>query len=404
MNKHNKSERGQALILIVFAIIGLIGMTGLVVDGGIVYSDRRNAQNAADTAAYAAGRAMIREEDWQNAGLNIAAANGYSNNGSTVVQVVHPPSMGKYAGNDEYIQVLITSPVNTTFARVVGINQMTNFVNAVSHVVPRTRVHMFDGNAVVGLDPHGCKSVKYQGNAGTTVIGGGIFVNSDCNDTTGAFFSQSGSAGLEAPSLCSVGTINNNGAYTGPSSSGPANCEPYDYPVPDYIMPLPDCGGPAEINGNTMSPGDYSGTFPPSGVEYLEAGVYCIDGDFRMSGSDTLRGSDVVIYMINGDVSWQGGYLELDAPNEEPFDGLLIYMPYENEGRIVNNGNIELHLTGTILAPASDVQVNGTSDSEINGQIIGYTIDISGTSGMTITYENEFNYEAETPPSLQLTE
>jgi Flp pilus assembly protein TadG len=408
MVQHKKSERGQALILIVLAIIGMIGITGLTIDGGRAYSDRRHAQNAADNAAYAAGRSMIREEDWESAAFSLAASNGYDNDGTTnIVELFYPPSSGTYSCAespdvcDEYIQVVITSNVGTTFGRVLGITQMTNRVDAVSHVVPRTRVHMFDGNAVVGLDPHGCKAVKYDGNVGTTIIGGGIFVNSDCDDTTGAFFSQSGSANLDAPSLCSVGTINNNGAYTGPSSN---DCDPYDYPVPDYIMPLPDCGGNAEINGNTMEPGYYNGTFPPSGVTFLEAGVYCIDGRFKMTNSDSLTGSDVVIYMIDGDVDWQGGYLELDAPNEGPFSGLLLYMPYENDSGIVNNGNIEIHLTGTILAPASDIQVNGTSGSEINGQIIGYTIDISGTSGMTITYEDEFNYEAETPPALQLSE
>ena len=46
-------ERGQALILIALAAVGLFGMTGLAIDGGMVFSDRRNAQNAADTAALA---------------------------------------------------------------------------------------------------------------------------------------------------------------------------------------------------------------------------------------------------------------------------------------------------------------------------------------------------------------
>jgi hypothetical protein len=287
---------------------------------------------------------------------------------------------------------------------------MTNRVDAVSHVVPSTYVNMFDGNAVVGLNPHGCKSVKYDGNAGTNITGGGIFVNSDAGSDstppcTGAFFSQSGAANLNAPSLCVVGDINNNGAYSGPESSGPENCKPYDYPVPDYNLDIdPGCGADASVDGDTMSPGNYSGTFPPAGVEFLESGTYCINGDFRMNGGDSLRGSDVIIHMVDGDISWQGGYLELDAPNQPPFAGLLIYMPYENEGTIVNNGNIELHLTGTILAPASDIQVNGTSGSEINGQIIGYNIDISGTSGMEITYQNQNNYEAETPPNLNLSE
>jgi Flp pilus assembly protein TadG len=59
-----KTERGQALILITFALIGLIALTGLTVDGGMAYSDRRSAQNAADSAAFAAALAYSRGQDF----------------------------------------------------------------------------------------------------------------------------------------------------------------------------------------------------------------------------------------------------------------------------------------------------------------------------------------------------
>jgi Flp pilus assembly protein TadG len=48
--KHN-SERGQAIVLIVLAMIVLLGFTALAVDGSMVYSDRRMVQNAADASA-----------------------------------------------------------------------------------------------------------------------------------------------------------------------------------------------------------------------------------------------------------------------------------------------------------------------------------------------------------------
>ena len=46
-------ERGQALILIALAAIGLVGIAGLAIDGSAKFSDRRHAQNAADSAALA---------------------------------------------------------------------------------------------------------------------------------------------------------------------------------------------------------------------------------------------------------------------------------------------------------------------------------------------------------------
>src|SRR5689334_20899575 len=53
--------RGQALILIALAAVGLFAVTGLAIDGGARFSDRRHAQNAADTAALAAALTKATE-------------------------------------------------------------------------------------------------------------------------------------------------------------------------------------------------------------------------------------------------------------------------------------------------------------------------------------------------------
>ena len=55
MKSMRKSERGQVLVIMAFGMFALLGMTALAIDGGNAYSDRRHAQNAADTAALAAG-------------------------------------------------------------------------------------------------------------------------------------------------------------------------------------------------------------------------------------------------------------------------------------------------------------------------------------------------------------
>ena len=106
MKQHKPSERGQALVMIAFAILGLLALTALSIDGGNVYSDRRNAQNAADTAVLATALSMIRNpddasSDWvvsKQAGLNRAADNGYANDGTrSTVEVYLPPITGPYS-------------------------------------------------------------------------------------------------------------------------------------------------------------------------------------------------------------------------------------------------------------------------------------------------------------------
>src|SRR5829696_3991576 len=62
--KPKSQEKGQVLILIALAAIGLVGFTALAIDGSRVFSDRRHAQNAADTAALAAALAKIRTPNY----------------------------------------------------------------------------------------------------------------------------------------------------------------------------------------------------------------------------------------------------------------------------------------------------------------------------------------------------
>ena len=46
-------EQGQTAILLAFAMIGLLGIVGLALDGGMLYWNQRRAQNGADAAAIA---------------------------------------------------------------------------------------------------------------------------------------------------------------------------------------------------------------------------------------------------------------------------------------------------------------------------------------------------------------
>ena len=57
MSKAARYERGQVLVLVVFGIVALVGITALVIDGGNAFLDRRKAQNAADSAALASALA-----------------------------------------------------------------------------------------------------------------------------------------------------------------------------------------------------------------------------------------------------------------------------------------------------------------------------------------------------------
>ncbi len=85
--KAKKPEHGQALVLIILAIVALFGFTALAVDFGHIYAERRRVQSEADTAAFAAAEASINHPDWSHdeilsAGVNEAVLNGYEPGGA----------------------------------------------------------------------------------------------------------------------------------------------------------------------------------------------------------------------------------------------------------------------------------------------------------------------------------
>ena len=62
MGRWVQSQRGQALILVAFALIGVLAFVGLAIDGGTLFLHRRRVQNASDSGAMAGTRALYYEQ------------------------------------------------------------------------------------------------------------------------------------------------------------------------------------------------------------------------------------------------------------------------------------------------------------------------------------------------------
>lgn len=106
------SERGQLLVIFALAMVALIGMVGLIIDGGDTALQRRDQQNVADAAAMAAGYAHVNDMDETAAAHAVAATNGYvDGTGNTSVTV----SIGSNT-----ITVDVTRPHRNYFSGVMG--------------------------------------------------------------------------------------------------------------------------------------------------------------------------------------------------------------------------------------------------------------------------------------------
>ena len=410
MKHTNQHERGQVLVLVVIGMVALIGITALVVDGGNIFLDYRKAQNAADSAALASALARVRGENFVNKANEIAAKNGYNNDGATnTVQVYSPPINGDHVGDIEYIQVVITSRVDTFFGGVIGREFIINRVSSVTRTKTPELAELIYGYAVVSLAPTSdCdnkKSFWLHGEGTLDITGGGVFINSNNPDCAlleqgngsirirdGYPITIVGGASIQKPQLLTP--------Y--PPKTG---ANPIPYPPP-FMPPKIGCSKQAEISetGSSMSAGIWDDEFPPPDVHELEKGVYCIN-DFIVGGGTHLTGSNVT-FVVDGELRWGAdSTLDLRAPTKGDFAGLLIYMPIDNHSKVVLNGGSGAKIRGTILAPGATIHINGNDSlSGFQSQIIGYRIDSSGDSNVIIRYEDDQNYDAITMPEVELTE
>ncbi|HEX5148478.1 MAG TPA: pilus assembly protein TadG-related protein [Candidatus Limnocylindrales bacterium] len=105
-------ERGQLLAIFALAMVGLIGMVGLIIDGGDTALQRRDQQNVADAAAMAAGYAYVNEQDEVAAARSVAAANGYTHGtNNTTVEVL---------SLSDRITVNVSRPHRNYFSGILG--------------------------------------------------------------------------------------------------------------------------------------------------------------------------------------------------------------------------------------------------------------------------------------------
>ena len=457
-------EKGQALIMIAFGAVVLFGFAGLAIDGSRVFSDRRHAQNAADTAVLAAALSKIRADPPETgdaaavaAGLARAASNGYDNVNS-IVEVhncaeanLNPPCEGLPAGADpaEYIQVVIRLTTRTTFARVIGRTEIPSMVSAIARAEPGGPGPVGGGFALSAMSQHDQNAVYGHGNFNLDIMHSGVFDNSD----HGCAFTTSGSAGTYSvdTSFSVVGGHCQNGFPTLDGPLQPTSQLPYP-PQIDVLAPDITCNGNSVYDAvnHTYSPGNHNNLNIPNGTIIFGPGNHCFyggvsingntnivafnanfliaSGEFQINSNGTFRCDNLLVhinggtgfsvngnstnncdgvtfYASTGDVSWNGNpVINFTAPDWGPYQGLLIYLPYGNTSPLTINGNSQQSLTGSIVAVSSPINVNGNSGTfAISSAIIGYTVSLGGNGNIVIDYHPEDQFTQIDPTLIQIT-
>ena len=370
MSQKPNSQRGQAIVLIVFAIVALIGITALAIDSGNVYADRRNAQSAADNAALAGALALANHQSISAAANNVASSNGYD-----TISVSNPPNgvgcgslASPYDGNSSYVWVVIKTTTNTFFGPVIGIRTVSSCVEATARAQTGSTGGWGGGNGVMALKQTGT-GLQWTGSGGATMTGG-IATNADYSSTgSGNFtvtdgvkvrgdFTQTGSGNWNVTNGVHVdGNLNLTGSgdwnvtggaqiggnfsHTGSSDfnvttgsfltggtyswvgSGAHSLWP---PTHQAVAPLPTITDPlaavlnppanpggcvaANYTGSTnrtINPGCFTSiSMVGSGNLILNPGIYYVTGNLSMTGSGDFLASGVMIYMQSGSINLTG--------------------------------------------------------------------------------------------------
>jgi len=426
MKKIRFQENGQALIIIALAAVVLFGFAALAIDGSMVFSDKRHAQNAADTAAVAAALARTRGSDFLGAGQNRATSNGYNNNlTSNIVNIsTEPTPKGACANTGIDITVKITSYVKTTFARILGWSQLTNVVSATARacdIYKKGGAPLYNNSAVMALNGDSCngrvtKNVYVGGSGQLQIWGAGL--GSASTDAGCVDFSGGNTQVEKQDPICPAGL------YTAAESIPNKNVQNLDNPdnCPNFINtgvtfdPPPadlgiSCGNTTAVkNGNTLSPGNWN-TSTITGISTLQPGTYCITGDLKYTGGG-LSGTGVTLVFLNGGLDMTGqSEMNIKAPTTatDSFGnytkGLLIYYPPGNASDLHMEGSSNATLAGTVLAQDSNCYFTGSGQiQKAKLQFICDTWQINGNGQAELVWDSSVLFSPETneDPTISL--
>ncbi len=115
------SRRGNILVMLAILLPVLIGMVGLVIDGGMMMDQRRDLQHATDAAATTAATELRLAHGSAAATAAATAAVQVAHEIAAAEVTVHiPPITGPFAGNPDFVEVASAAVYRTKFMPILG--------------------------------------------------------------------------------------------------------------------------------------------------------------------------------------------------------------------------------------------------------------------------------------------
>lgn len=417
-NTYKQTEKGQIALLLALAMVVLLGFTALAVDVGMIFADRRYDQSVSDSAALAGGAfaaqalenlpihynnfsctdagVLTTLQNAQDAAQQRALTNDFTlednlDNQHGVVVDCNIDDLISYEDKYLDISVMVSSEVETGFAHLLYDGPYRNTVETVARVHPRTSLAY--GYAIATLDETcnaSCDDVDLIGNSTITLNNSGIFSNS-CLKAAGNVTVTAAQGIHYVDTYCESGNPNVSPAPV----QDPITIPRVTVPPPDCTL-VPDQG--SSTSGGTINPGRYSLIKMASGSLTMNPGLYCLSGNFTITGG-TTQGTNITIYITSGDFSGKGSAeINLSAPTVESppaMKGMLIFLADGNTGTVTVSGSSTSTFTGTVYAPDGTVIIGGNSSliPTYNTQIVANEMKVSGSVDMEINFEGANHYQ-----------
>jgi hypothetical protein len=413
----HRSERGQIAILLAVAMIGLLGIVGLTLDGAMLFWNQRRAQNGADAAATAGAAALSA----QIVGKNYNCA---TSSEDSILAVVY-----KYAANNEVpdadsghnvaafyliqsaawrvgdtghipcakvrgLRVRTDFPQQTFLAGVIGIAETRATVEA-------SAIYQYNtwctGFAVIALSSECDHNIL--GLSGSDIyLEGGAHSNGGMQISGGGQgITLEGGNPVEYGGMCSAQLPTDD--KINPEGAG------------DLIGPYGEDGyislGEGNLGGYTFerfaTGGDLWDMVPPGQrIDFgqrnittvdvknpdgsLKDGLYVTKGSIKLSRlSNAGEAPWRVTLVAMGTIEISGGFWQ------EPMVPNVFIFTLSNDlsSGAVNLSGDSNKWQGLILAPNGKVSMSGAKNSDLGGTIVGYEVDLSG-SNIAITQETEY--------------
>jgi len=407
-----KDESGQALMLCIVGLMTVLAFAGLAIDVGQLQLEKHQMQAAADAAALAGALEISQCGGTADCSAMTTAAqkavseNGFgspnlltqcASNGNTTLTLIlnnGPCFLGSTSadpnyGNTDYVEAVVTQPINTPFAALAGFKKFNITVRAEAHTTASSNC------LIVGANDTGATSGDGLDLDGGTIDASSCDVyddwggadsldeaNSSSTVTSSGFY-------VHGPN-CNTGSGPCNGGNFG-SNSPQWNAAAISDPLAGLTAPTPgSCTSQNSTpsNGASLSPGTFcSGLNFNPGTYTMTAGLYIIEGGMNISGTVNAT-AGVTIYMYSGQLNLNSGSdLELTAPSSNSggaFQGIAYWQSSSDNDEI--NFDQPTSITGAIYAPAALLQMN--SNSSVTGctlvDVGSVTVDASSTLNLGV--------------------